>query len=56
MHRLTQRLTSLPREARDTLFMLAVIAWIVAPLMGSVPLWCSAMTAARLASVMSGLF
>ena len=48
MHRLTQRLTSLPREARDTLFMLAVIAWIVAPHFGTLPIWCSAMTAAVL--------
>ncbi|MBQ9578556.1 MAG: DUF3488 domain-containing transglutaminase family protein [Ottowia sp.] len=45
---MTRRLTTLPRDARDTLFLLAVIAWIVVPLMGSVPLWCSAMTAAVL--------
>eukprot|EP01041_Mallomonas_annulata_P027134 gene27134-48658_t len=26
-----QRLTHLPREARDTLFLLAVIAWVILP-------------------------
>ncbi|APW43359.1 transglutaminaseTgpA domain-containing protein [Rhodoferax saidenbachensis] len=39
------RLTSLPREARDTLFLLGVIAWTIAPQVGNLPLWCSAMAA-----------
>ncbi|OGB32678.1 MAG: transglutaminase [Burkholderiales bacterium RIFCSPLOWO2_12_FULL_61_40] len=40
-----QPLSTLPREARDTLFLLAVIAWIIAPLVGELPVWCSAMAA-----------
>ena len=36
------------RETRDTLFMLAVIAWICAPHVGHLPVWCSAFTAAVL--------
>jgi transglutaminase-like putative cysteine protease len=39
-------LTHLPREARDTLFMLAVIGWVVAPMLGELPLWCSLLTGA----------
>ncbi len=31
----------LPREARDTLFLLGVIAWIIAPQVNHLPLWCS---------------
>ncbi len=42
------RLQQLPREARDTLFLLTVIAWIVAPQTQHLPLWCSAMTASIL--------
>jgi transglutaminase-like putative cysteine protease len=38
------RLKNLPREARDTLFLLAVIAWIVLPQVENLPIWCSAMT------------
>lgn len=40
-----QRLTHLPREARDTLFLLAVIAWVILPQVDHLPLWCSAMGA-----------
>lgn len=40
-----QRLTHLPREARDTLFLLAVIAWVILPQAANLPLWCSAMAA-----------
>jgi protein-glutamine gamma-glutamyltransferase len=40
-----QRLTHLPREARDTLFLLAVIAWVILPQVANLPLWCSAMGA-----------
>jgi transglutaminase-like putative cysteine protease len=36
---------TLPREARDTLFLLTVIAWIIAPQVNNLPLWCSAMAA-----------
>jgi transglutaminase-like putative cysteine protease len=38
----------LPREARDTLFLLAVIAWTVLPHVSHLPLWCSLLTAAVL--------
>ena len=34
------RLSTLPREARDTLFMLIVVAWVVAPMYGELPWWC----------------
>ncbi len=35
----------LPREARDTLFLLGVIAWTVLPHVPRLPLWCSLFTA-----------
>lgn len=35
------RFGAFPRETRDTLFLLAVIAWIVLPQLGRLPLWCS---------------
>ena len=34
-------LRTLPREGRDTLFLLAVIAWVLLPQAGRLPLWCS---------------
>ena len=40
-----QRFQHLPREARDTLFLLGVIGLITAPHAGHLPLWCSAMAA-----------
>jgi len=40
-----QALKNLPREARDTLFLLTVIAWVIAPQINNLPLWCSAMAA-----------
>ncbi len=39
---------NLPREARDTLFLLAVIAWVIAPQVNNLPLWCSCMAAGLL--------
>ena len=42
------RITALPRDARDTLFLLLVIAWVVLPQVGNLPWWCSAMAAAVL--------
>jgi transglutaminase-like putative cysteine protease len=38
-------LSQLPRDTRDTLFMLGVIGWVLLPLQPQVPLWCSALTA-----------
>ncbi|MEP6722212.1 MAG: DUF3488 and transglutaminase-like domain-containing protein [Variovorax sp.] len=40
-----KQLASLPRDTRDTLFLLAVIAFIVLPQVGNLPFWCSALTA-----------
>ena len=40
-----QRLNHLPRDTRDTLFLLAVIAWTIAPHTVHLPLWCSALAA-----------
>ncbi len=38
----------LPRESRDTLFLLAVIAWTVMPHLSHLPVWCGLLTAAVL--------
>jgi transglutaminase-like putative cysteine protease len=45
MNRLLQRSQQMPRETRDTLFSLAVIAWIGLPLVAYLPPWCSAIAA-----------
>lgn len=41
-------LHTLPRDSRDTLLLLLVVAWIVLPLSAELPLWCSAMVATLL--------
>jgi len=41
----TAFLTSLPRDARDTLFLLGVIGWIAAMQIPHVPWWCSVLAA-----------
>jgi transglutaminase-like putative cysteine protease len=41
-------LRNLPRDTRDTLFLLAVIAWVLAPQVGRLPWWCSALAAGML--------
>ncbi len=46
---LRQTLTSLPRDARDTLFLLFVIVWVIAPQVGNLPVWASAAAAGLLA-------
>jgi len=43
------RLNALPRDSRDTLFLLLVIGWLVLPQVGNLPLWCSLLAAAMLA-------
>lgn len=43
------RLRAMPREVRDTLFLLAVIAWVVAPHAAHLPLWCTGLAAVMLA-------
>ena len=40
---LRQTFSALPRDARDTLFLLVVIAWVIAPQVGVLPLWASLM-------------
>ena len=41
-------LNNLPRDTRDTLFLLALIGWVVALLSSHLPLWCTGLTAAVL--------
>lgn len=43
-----QQLSALPRDARDTLFLLAVIAWILLPQIQLLPWWTSAFAAGLL--------
>ena len=38
---LRQTLVSLPRDARDTLFLLFVIVWVIAPQVSNLPVWTS---------------
>ncbi|MGE0498739.1 MAG: transglutaminaseTgpA domain-containing protein [Ramlibacter sp.] len=38
-------LNALPREGRDTLFLLVVIGWVVLPQVQNLPWWCTALTA-----------
>ena len=41
-------LNNLPRDTRDTLFLLALIGWVVTLLSSHLPLWCTGLTAAVL--------
>ena len=41
-------LAHLPRDTRDTLFLLAVIGWVILPQVGHLPLWCSLLAGAVL--------
>ncbi len=41
-------LRSLPRDSRDTLFLLLVTAWVLIPLTSNVPVWCSGVAASVL--------
>ena len=40
-----KKLNNLPRDSRDTLFLLAVIAWVILPQVSNLPLWCSGLVA-----------
>lgn len=42
-------LAHLPRDSRDTLFLLAVIAWVLLPHVAHLPWWCSALAVLMLA-------
>jgi protein-glutamine gamma-glutamyltransferase len=44
-----ERLKNLPRDSRDTLFLLVVIAWVILPQVSNLPVWCSALAAGVLA-------
>lgn len=43
------RLATLPRDARDTLFLLLVIGWVIVPHTANLPWWCSLLAGAVLA-------
>jgi len=43
--RWSTRINSLPRDTRDTLFLLAVIGWVVLMQVAHIPWWCSVLTA-----------
>ena len=43
-----KQLNALPRDARDTLFLLVVIGVVVLPQIGNLPWWCTGLTAAVL--------
>ncbi len=45
---LRQTLATLPRDARDTLFLLFVTAWVIAPQVANLPGWASAMAGGML--------
>jgi transglutaminase-like putative cysteine protease len=45
MNRLSRELAALPRDARDTLFLLCVIGLILLPQVENLPWWCTAVTA-----------
>ena len=45
MNALQSRMASLPRETRDTTFLLLVIGWIMLPYVSDLPVWCSVMAA-----------
>jgi hypothetical protein len=42
--RFSARINHLPRDTRDTLFLLAVIGWVVLMQVAHIPWWCSALT------------
>ncbi|XAH22353.1 DUF3488 and transglutaminase-like domain-containing protein [Xylophilus sp. GW821-FHT01B05] len=42
------RLATLPRDSRDTLFLLLVVAWVILPQVGNLPAWASAVAALAL--------
>ena len=48
LKRVLATLRTLPRDGRDTLFLLAVIAWVLLPQALRLPLWCSAVAGAVL--------
>ena len=45
MLKFSSRLAALPRDARDTLFLLLVIGWVVLPHVDHLPWWCTVLVA-----------
>lgn len=45
LKKLMSHMRTLPRDSRDTLFMLGVIAWVLLPQVANLPLWCSGLAA-----------
>ena len=45
LSKLATMLGNLPRDSRDTLFLLLVIAWLLLPQTPQLPIWCSALAA-----------
>ena len=45
MLKFSSRLAALPRDARDTLFLLLVIGWVVLPHVDHLPWWCAVLVA-----------
>jgi protein-glutamine gamma-glutamyltransferase len=45
LNTLRTRAAALPRDARDTLFLLAVIAWVMMPHAANLPWWCGVLAA-----------
>ncbi|MES2283501.1 MAG: DUF3488 and transglutaminase-like domain-containing protein [Pseudomonadota bacterium] len=43
LKQISAKLQHLPRDSRDTLFLLAVIAWLLLPQTPNLPLWCTAL-------------
>ncbi|GAB2457191.1 protein-glutamine gamma-glutamyltransferase TgpA [Comamonas humi] len=41
-------IANLPRDVRDTVFLLCVVAWIILPQLGTLPVWASALALAML--------
>ena len=48
LSRVTALLRNLPRDSRDTLFLLLVIAWVLLPQTARLPIWCSLLAGAVL--------
>ena len=46
--RVRQEMNALPRESRDTLFLLLVVGWVMLPLLDVLPLWATALAAGAL--------
>ncbi|MES2413357.1 MAG: DUF3488 and transglutaminase-like domain-containing protein [Pseudomonadota bacterium] len=49
LNQLSASIKNLPRDSRDTLFLLAVIAWVLLPQTPNLPIWCTALATGVLA-------